>query len=225
MCGLSDKYGFVIMALISSEHKSIDKAYKNFRKIKQIHRINVFGNMEEKIILVNSSDEALGLMEKMEAHRRALLHRAFSVFVFNNQGEMMLQQRALNKYHSGGLWTNTCCSHPRDGESVEEAGTRRLREEMGFETALNYGFYFIYKAELEHGLTEHELDHVLIGFYDGLPKINPEEVAAWKWLAFDDLLEDLEKHPEHYTAWFKIIMKDHGQQIFKASKTILQETK
>lgn len=174
--------------------------------------------MEEKVILVNSDDQALGLMEKMEAHKRAFLHRAFSVFVFNHLGQMMLQQRALDKYHSGGLWTNTCCSHPREGESVEEAGLRRLREEMGFETSISRHFSFIYKAELEHGLTEHELDHVLVGFYENAPNINQEEVADWKWIDWNELKTELENHPEKYTEWFKIIMKDHGKKIFDLSQ-------
>jgi isopentenyl-diphosphate delta-isomerase len=175
-------------------------------------------NMEEKVILVDSQDRPLGLMEKMEAHERALLHRAFSVFIFNNRGEMMLQQRAHSKYHSGGLWTNTCCSHPRDGETVEEAGSRRLMEEMGFQTDLMYGFHFIYKAVLEHGLTEHELDHVLLGFYEDEPQINPEEVADWKWMSFEALIQDIASFPDKYTAWFKIIMADHGEQIFAVSQ-------
>jgi isopentenyl-diphosphate delta-isomerase len=175
--------------------------------------------MEEKVILVDSQDRQLGLMEKMEAHERAILHRAFSVFIFNNRGQVMLQQRAHSKYHSGGLWTNTCCSHPRDGETVEQAGLRRLREEMGFETELKYGFYFIYKAELEQGLTEHELDHVLIGYFNQEPTINHEEVASWRWMDLEDLIHDMESYPNHYTAWFKIIMKDYGQKIFQLSNT------
>ena len=181
--------------------------------------------MEEKVILVNSLDEQIGLMEKMEAHKRALLHRAFSVFIFNSRGEMMLQQRALDKYHSGGLWTNTCCSHPREGETVSEAGIRRLQEEMGFETQLTYGFSFIYIAELEHGLTEHELDHVLLGFYNDQPKLNSSEVASWKWVSFEDLLTDIDAQPQQYTTWFRIILKDYGEQIYTLSKTLLQEIK
>lgn len=174
-----------------------------------------FRAMEEKVILVDSQDRPLGLMEKMEAHQRAFLHRAFSVFIFNQKGEMMLQQRAFEKYHSGGLWTNTCCSHPRDGESLFDAGKRRLREEMGFETDLNYGFSFIYKAALEHGLTEHELDHVLIGFYQSEPKLNPDEVVNWKWINTADLMLDLNQNPQNYTAWFKIIMEQYGRQIIE----------
>ena len=174
--------------------------------------------MEEKVILVDSNDNPIGLMEKMEAHERAFLHRAFSVFVFNAKGEMMLQRRALDKYHSGGLWTNTCCSHPRDGETVEEAGLRRLQEEMGFQTPLTYGFSFIYHAPLEHGLTEHELDHVLIGYYDGEPVLNTEEVCEWKFISFDALMHNMQESPEQYTAWFKIIMQDNGARIFDAAQ-------
>lgn len=175
--------------------------------------------MEEKVILVDSNDNSLGLMEKMEAHERGFLHRAFSVFIFNSRGEMMLQQRAVSKYHSGGLWTNTCCSHPREGETVEQAGLRRLREEMGFETELIYGFSFIYKAVLDHGLMEHELDHVLLGFYDGEPSINADEVESWRWVSFEQLKNDIETNPNEYTAWFKIILNDHGQQIVDLSQS------
>jgi isopentenyl-diphosphate delta-isomerase len=175
--------------------------------------------MEEKVILVDSNDNSLGLMEKMKAHELGFLHRAFSVFIFNSQAEMMLQQRAHSKYHSGGLWTNTCCSHPREGETVEQAGLRRLREEMGFETELIYGFSFIYKAILDDGLIEHELDHVLIGFYDGQPSINTDEVQSWRWVSFEQLKSDIETKPNEYTAWFKIILNNHGQQIVDLSQS------
>ena len=161
--------------------------------------------MEEKVILVNSNDEPIGLMPKMEAHEKALLHRAFSVFVVNNKNELMLQQRAHSKYHSPGLWTNTCCSHQRDGEENIEAGLRRLQEEMGFETPLEYLFNFIYKAPFDNGLTEHELDHVMLGRYEGEPKINPEEVASWKWMDIDEVHKDLNENPASYTVWFAII--------------------
>ena len=160
---------------------------------------------EEKVILVNSNDEPIGLMPKMEAHEKALLHRAFSVFVINGNNELMLQQRALQKYHSPGLWTNTCCSHQRDGEKNIEAGLRRLQEEMGFETPLEYLFNFIYKAPFDNGLTEHELDHVMIGYSNDEPKINSEEVENWKWMKIEDIKNDMEIHPEIYTVWFKII--------------------
>ena len=160
---------------------------------------------EEKVILVNSNDEPIGLMPKMEAHEKALLHRAFSVFVINSNNEMMLQQRALQKYHSPGLWTNTCCSHQRDGEENIEAGLRRLQEEMGFETPLEYLFNFIYKAPFDNGLTEHELDHVMLGRYEAEPSINPEEVASWKWMDIDLIHADLINNPANYTVWFVII--------------------
>ena len=160
---------------------------------------------EEKVILVNSNDEPIGLMPKMEAHEKALLHRAFSVFVINSNNELMLQQRALQKYHSPGLWTNTCCSHQRDGEDNIEAGLRRLKEEMGFETPLEYLFNFIYKAPFDNGLTEHELDHLMLGRYEGKPAINPEEVASWKWMDIDMIHADLMNDPANYTVWFAII--------------------
>ncbi len=160
---------------------------------------------EEKVILVNSNDEPIGLMPKMEAHEKAVLHRAFSVFVVNDKNELMLQQRALGKYHSPGLWTNTCCSHQRDGEGNIEAGLRRLDEEMGFTTPLEYLFNFIYKAPFDNGLTEHELDHVMLGRYEGDPVINPEEVASWKWMNIEEINSDLKNNPDSYTVWFAII--------------------
>ncbi|WP_338377936.1 isopentenyl-diphosphate Delta-isomerase [uncultured Flavobacterium sp.] len=161
--------------------------------------------IEEKVILVDTNDEPLGLMEKMAAHEQALLHRAFSVFVLNDKNEVMLQQRASNKYHSPLLWTNTCCSHQRAGESNIQAGKRRLKEEMGFETELKELFHFIYKAPFDNGLTEHELDHVMIGYSNKAPKINKEEVENWKWMKIEDIKKDMEIHPQIYTVWFKII--------------------
>ena len=161
--------------------------------------------IEERVILVNEKDEQIGLMPKMEAHEKALLHRAFSVFVFNKQNELMLQQRAAHKYHSPLLWANTCCSHQRDGETNIEAGKRRLQEEMGFVTELEDTISFIYKAPFDNGLTEHEFDHVLIGNYENIPTINPDEVAAWKWMPLEDVKNDMIEHPEIYTEWFKII--------------------
>ena len=159
---------------------------------------------EEYVILVDEQDQALGLMEKMEAHEKGVLHRAFSVFVFNDKGELMLQQRALDKYHSGGLWTNTCCSHPRDGESVEDAAHRRLQEEMGFDCKLEKKFHFIYKRELDKGLTEHELDHVFFGVYNDAPNINTDEVASYKFVDMRSLKTDMQNNPHLYTEWFKI---------------------
>lgn len=160
---------------------------------------------EENVILVNESDEPIGVMPKMEAHQKAVLHRAFSVFIFNSEGKLMLQQRALHKYHSPGLWTNTCCSHQRLGESNLEAGNRRLFEEMGMEVDLEELFSFIYKAPFDNGLTEHELDHVMIGYSEQSPVINKEEVEDWKWMGMDDIKTDINTQPEAYTAWFKII--------------------
>ena len=142
---------------------------------------------EELVILVDQEDNKIGLMPKMEAHEKAMLHRAFSVFVFNKDNELMLQQRAMHKYHSPGLWTNTCCSHQRDGESNVEAGTRRLQEEMGFSTPLKETISFIYKAPFDNGLTEHELDHILVGNYEGEPSINEDEVASWKSVSYTHL--------------------------------------
>lgn len=160
---------------------------------------------EEQVILVDENDVQIGLMPKMEAHEKALLHRAFSVFVFNDKNELMLQQRALDKYHSPGLWTNTCCSHQRDGESNLAAGKRRLFEEMGFVTELKETTSFIYKAPFDNGLTEHELDHILVGAYSGTPKPNKDEVGGWKWMAIDAVKLDVVERPELYTEWFKII--------------------
>jgi isopentenyl-diphosphate delta-isomerase len=161
--------------------------------------------IEENVILVNESDEPIGLMPKLEAHQKAVLHRAFSVFVLNNKNEIMLQQRAHHKYHSPLLWTNTCCSHQRESESNIEAGTRRLFEEMGFKTELKELFHFIYKAPFDNGLTEHELDHVMIGYSNEHPKINPEEVENWKWMSIEAIKNDMKINPDIYTIWFKII--------------------
>lgn len=163
---------------------------------------------EENVILVNSKDEQIGLMPKIEAHEKAVLHRAFSVFVLNDNNEIMLQQRAKHKYHSPLLWTNTCCSHQREGETNTQAGSRRLYEEMGFNTELKELFHFIYKASFDNGLTEHELDYVMIGYYNGKPKINVEEVEKWKWMGIEDIQKDIQLHPEIYTVWFKIIFDE-----------------
>jgi isopentenyl-diphosphate delta-isomerase len=162
---------------------------------------------EEKVILVDQEDNVIGTMPKIEAHKKAVLHRAFSVFILNKKGELMLQKRALKKYHSPALWTNTCCSHQREGEGNLQAGKRRLKEEMGFTTPLEELFSFIYKVPFDNGLTEHEFDHVMLGYYDGLPKINSAEVASWKWISLPNVKKNIEEHPENYTAWFKIIYK------------------
>lgn len=158
--------------------------------------------------MVNERDEAVGLMDKLEAHEKAMLHRAFSVFVLNDKREVMLQQRAAGKYHSPLLWTNTCCSHQREGESNLQAGQRRLYEEMGIETPLTELFHFIYKAPFENGLTEHELDHVMIGYFNGEPRINPDEVESWKWMGIAEIRTDMAANPQHYTVWFKIIFDE-----------------
>lgn len=168
---------------------------------------------EEQVILVNENDEQIGLMPKMEAHEKAVLHRAFSVFIFNDKNELMLQQRALSKYHSPGLWTNTCCSHQREGESNIQAGKRRLQEEMGFVTDLKETTSFIYKAPFDNGLTEHELDHIMVGFYNHEPKINKDEVESWKWMDLENVKVDMVLHPERYTAWFKIIFEKFYEHI------------
>ena len=161
--------------------------------------------VEEKVILVDKNDNQIRLINNIEAHEKALLHRAFSVFVLNDKNELMLQQRAHHKYHSPLLWTNTCCSHQREKETNIQAGTRRLREEMGFETELKEMFHFIYKAPFDNGLTEHELDHVMIGYYNDVPMINDDEVESWKWMKIEDVKNDMIENPDIYTVWFKII--------------------
>jgi isopentenyl-diphosphate delta-isomerase len=158
----------------------------------------------QQVILVNEEDEQIGVAEKMQAHEKGLLHRAFSVFIFNTKGEMLLQQRALNKYHSGGLWTNACCSHPRPGEETSTAALKRLREEMGFETALEEIFDFIYNVELENGLTEHEFDHVFVGEYGGKINFSKEEVLSFCYKNPKEIQRSLQKDPKQYTAWFRL---------------------
>lgn len=162
---------------------------------------------EEEVILVNENDEQIGLMPKMEAHEKAVLHRAFSVFIFNNKNQLMLQQRAADKYHSPLLWTNTCCSHQRNGESNIEAGKRRLQEEMGFVCELEEKTSFIYKAPFDNGLTEHELDHIMVGYYNENPIINKKEVESFKFMTVEEVKHDIAVRPQLYTAWFKIIFE------------------
>lgn len=168
---------------------------------------------EELVILVDQNNEQIGLMPKLEAHEKAILHRAFSVFIFNNKKELMLQQRALTKYHSPGLWTNTCCSHQRNGETNIEAGKRRLQEEMGFVSELKESISFIYKAPFDNGLTEHEYDHVLLGHYNHDPEINKDEVETWKWMPLEAIKIDIKQHSELYTEWFKIIFDKFYQHL------------
>lgn len=165
----------------------------------------------EQVILVDELDNELGVMEKILAHKKALLHRAFSIFVFNDKGQLLLQQRASTKYHSPYLWTNTCCSHPRPEESTHEAANRRLKEEMGFECELAYQFNFIYKAELDQGLTEHEFDHVFFGMYNGVVNPNKEEVLDYKFVDVQEVLLDMDTNPDKYTVWFKIIFNKVNQ--------------
>ena len=160
--------------------------------------------MLEEVVLVNEKDEVMGIMEKMAAHEQALLHRAFSVFVFNTNGDLLMQQRAFSKYHSGGLWTNTCCSHPRPGEQVADAANRRLIEEMGFTTSLTKAFDFTYKAAFDNGLTEHEFDHVFTGIYEGPVHFNPNEVADYSFMTEKELEEQIQETPDRFTAWFHI---------------------
>jgi isopentenyl-diphosphate delta-isomerase len=159
------------------------------------------------VVLVDAQDRPLGTMEKMQAHREARLHRAFSVLILNTQGEMLIHRRALGKYHSGGLWTNACCSHPMPGEDVEAAAHRRLQEEMGFDCPLRKAFSFRYEAALDQGLSEHELDHVFVGTFDGQPQPDPEEVMDWRFVPIEALRGSMHEAPEHYTEWFKIIME------------------
>ncbi len=173
---------------------------------------------EEYVILVDENDQEIGTMEKMQAHREARLHRAFSVFVFNDQDEVMLHQRAFSKYHSGGLWTNTCCSHPRKGETVLEAAHRRLQEEMGFDCDLREAFNFTYKAALDNDLTEYELDHVVLGRFNGEPNLNPDEVAAYKYMNWEELKQDVASNPDMYTEWFKIALDEVDQHFEQSIK-------
>jgi len=164
--------------------------------------------MIQEVILVNKNDEEIGTMEKMEAHLQGMLHRAFSVLIFNSNGELLIHRRAFGKYHSEGLWTNTCCSHQREGETNIQAGTRRLYEEMGIKTELKELFHFIYKAPFDNGLIEHELDHVMIGRYDDEPVINSDEVESWKWMCIEEVRKDMIQNPDIYTIWFKIIFDE-----------------
>ena len=163
--------------------------------------------MQENVILVDLHDHEIGTKKKLKAHLDGDLHRALSVFLFNGKGQWLLQKRALGKYHSSGLWTNTCCSHPRPSESALDAAQRRLKEEMGITSELTPLFTFIYRAELDSNLIEHEFDHVFVGRFNGDPLPNPEEVADWKWIDYDELKQDVAAHPHNYTAWFKLILE------------------
>lgn len=179
--------------------------------------------MTEDVILVDHHDTPIGRMEKMEAHLKGELHRALSVLIFNSKGEILLQQRAFTKYHTPGLWSNSCCSHPRPGEDSLQAATRRLNEEMGFTTALTNSFDFVYKAHFDNGLTEHEYDHVFFGTFDGIPAINPEEAHDYKWVNPNHLMEDMRSAPGEFTVWFRIIMEkieERFPELF-VTKTVL----
>ncbi len=160
------------------------------------------------IILVDPEDTEIGTGEKLDVHRRGILHRAFSVLVFNSEGKLLLQRRATAKYHSGGLWTNTCCSHPMPGENTLEAAHRRLKEEMGFDCPLQYSHHFIYRAELDQGLIEHELDHIFIGKYDGIVIPDRNEVSDYRFESLHHLQEEVQQSPEMFTPWFIIILKN-----------------
>lgn len=169
--------------------------------------------MNDQVVLVNEDDEEVGLMPKLEAHQKGVLHRAFSVFIFNSEGEMLLQQRAFGKYHSEGLWSNTCCSHPLPDESTHHGAVRRLQEEMGIEAEIQFLFTFQYHVKLENGLAENELDHVFWGISDAVPEINTEEVSNYKYIRMEDLKADLVQNPESYTEWLKICISEVEDKI------------
>ncbi len=164
----------------------------------------------EEVILVDENDNATGTMEKMEAHRRGMLHRAFSILIFNSKGQLLLQKRSWKKYHSGGLWTNTCCSHPQPGEDIETALSRKLMQEMGIDVKTEFSHKFIYRTKLESDLTEYEYDHVYIGWYDGEPEINHDEVDEWRFADLDRLRSEVGKSPQEFTYWFRLIL-DHPE--------------
>jgi len=172
---------------------------------------------DEYVVLVDEQDQVLGQREKIEAHELGLLHRAFSVLLFNDRGELLLQQRAAHKYHSPLLWTNTCCSHQRPNETTLMAAERRLKEEMGMSAPMQTAFKFQYKATLDQGLTEHELDHVLFGYTNQDPNINPEEVAAFRWISMAQLLQELQSKRDSFTIWFQILLDQHLEKITKAA--------
>jgi isopentenyl-diphosphate delta-isomerase len=173
---------------------------------------------EPVVILVDNNDVPTGTAEKMHAHRKAMLHRAVSVFILNSRGEWLLQRRVHEKYHSGGLWTNTCCTHPFPGESANDAAKRRLHDEMGLQCELNYLFSFIYKGDLDNGLTEHELDHVFFGISDQEPVINKSEVAEYQHIPYHDLKKNIENDRSSYTYWFRVIYEEVNNHIMKVTR-------
>lgn len=172
-------------------------------------------NTEEQVILVDEQDNELGIMGKTQAHKEGKLHRAISVFIFNNKGELLLQQRAKDKYHSPGLWTNTCCTHPRHGEPVKQAALRRLKEEMGLEANIRKCFTFVYNAVLDHGMTEHEFDHVFVGTSNAVPVPDDKEVQAWRYVSADVLDKEMAKTPALFTEWFRICYNEYFFELFK----------
>ncbi len=174
--------------------------------------------MKEQLILVDTQDRQIGIQEKIEAHKRGQLHRAFSVYIVNASGQLMLQLRASSKYHCGGLWTNTACGHPRPDEPVKEAAQRRLREEMGIETELCKGVEFIYHVPFDNGLTEHEYLHVFIGRYEGIPVLNPEEADGWKWVDIKNLQKEIDADPDAYTYWMKMTLQKIQKQLLAQAR-------
>jgi isopentenyl-diphosphate delta-isomerase len=169
----------------------------------------------EEIILVDEHNNALGSMEKLQAHKLGVLHRAISIFIFNTNGELLLQQRASNKYHSANLWTNTCCSHPRPNETAKDAAKRRLMDEMGMSCELHHAFDFTYRAELENNLIEHEYDHVFKGITNATPIINTDEARSYRYITYDDLHTEIRANPEQFTEWFKLCINDYPHKLFK----------
>lgn len=163
----------------------------------------------EYVVLVDEHDNEVGTMEKLLAHQQGLLHRAISVFIFNTNRQLLLQRRALGKYHSAGLWTNTCCSHPKPGEDAGDASSRRLFEEMGIVADIQTEFTFLYRTTFENGLIEHELDHVFSGTSNDIPQPDPDEVMEWKYLSMEAIIKEIETHPEQFSYWFKLIVKEH----------------
>ena len=169
--------------------------------------------MSYQVVLVNEDDVEIGLMPKLEAHQKGVLHRAFSVFIYNSKGEMLLQQRAFGKYHSEGLWSNTCCSHPLPAESAHHGAVRRLEEEMGITADLQFLFTFQYRVKLENGLTENELDHVFYGISDAVPNLDAAEANDYKYMKPAEIKADMQLNPDHYTEWFKICFAEVADQI------------
>ena len=174
------------------------------------------------VILVDELDNQVGVMEKLKAHEEGVLHRAYSIFLFNDKGELLLQQRNHDKYHSGGLWTNTCCSHPKPGETIKEGALKRLQEEMGISAPINFAFSFIYQVDFENGLTENEFDHVFIGEFKDDPVPNPEEVADWRYTSIEDIKTEMSLNPEAFTEWFKIALPMVEEYLSKESSLLIR---